>query len=157
VLTAARISAAVTNIAIARRESLVRRPGLRHAMLAYVVRHPTRIAPDLAYHFMSGAGSPGFLAALEALASYDFRDRLPEVTAPTLVVWGREDNLVPVRDADEFERLIPSARKVILEDTGHVPMLERPQTFNDLLVEFLDEQPASEAPDETVEEVGTSA
>jgi pimeloyl-ACP methyl ester carboxylesterase len=157
VLTAARISAAVTNIVIARRESLVRRPGLRHAILAYVVRHPSRIAPDLAYQFMSGAGSPGFLAALGALAGYDFRDRLPDVTAPTLLVWGREDNLVPVRDADEFERLIPSARKVILEDTGHVPMLERPQTFNDLLVEFLDEKPASRAPDETVEEVGTSA
>jgi pimeloyl-ACP methyl ester carboxylesterase len=106
---------------------------------------------------MSGASSPGFLAALEALTNYDFRDRLPAVKAPTLLVWGREDNLVPVKDADEFERLIPGARKVILEDTGHVPMLERPQTFNDLLVEFLDEQPASEAPDETVEEVGTSA
>ena len=157
VLTAARISAAVTNIVIARRESLVRRPGLRHVILAYVVRHPSRIAPDLAYQFMSGAGSPGFLAALEALASYDFRDRLPDVAAPTLLVWGREDNLVPVKDADEFERLIPGARKVILEDTGHVPMLERPQTFNDLLVEFLDARPASEAPDETVEEVGTSA
>jgi pimeloyl-ACP methyl ester carboxylesterase len=156
-LTAARISAAVTNIVIARRESLVRRPGLRHAILAYVVRHPSRLAPDLAYQMMSGTGGPGFLAALEALAGYDFRDRLPEVSAPTLLVWGREDNLVPVKDADEFERLIPSARKVILEDTGHVPMLERPQTFNDLVVEFLDEKPASEAPDGTVEEVGTTA
>jgi pimeloyl-ACP methyl ester carboxylesterase len=157
VLTAARISAAVTNVVIARSESFVRRPGLRHLMLAYVFRHPSLIAPDLAYHSMGGAGGPGFLAALDALTDYDFRDRLPELEAPTLLVWGREDNLVPVEDADEFERLIPNARKVILEDTGHVPMLERPQTFNDLLVEFLNEQPRSAAPDETVEEVGTSA
>jgi hypothetical protein len=56
-----------------------------------------------------------------------------------LLVWGRDDNLVPVKDADEFERLIPNARKVILEDTGHVPMLERPQTFNDLVVDFFAE------------------
>jgi len=38
--------------------------------------------------------------------------------------------LVPVEDATEFERLIPNSRKVIFEDTGHVPMLERPETFN---------------------------
>jgi pimeloyl-ACP methyl ester carboxylesterase len=42
-----------------------------------------------------------------------------------------------VRDADIFERSIPGARKVILQDTGHVPMLERPERFNALLGEFL--------------------
>jgi len=138
VLTAARIGAVVTEYAIARRGTLVKRPGLRHAMLNLVVRHPTRIAADLAYQFMSGAGSPGFLPALDALTDYDFRDRLDDVKVPVLLVWGREDNLVPVEDADGFERLIPDARKVIFDDTGHLAMLERPETFNDLAVEFLD-------------------
>jgi pimeloyl-ACP methyl ester carboxylesterase len=64
------------------------------------------------------------------------------VKVPVLLVWGKDDNLVPVKDADEFERLIPDARKVIFEDTGHVPMLERPSTFNDLVVEFLAESEA---------------
>ncbi|MFL5842697.1 MAG: alpha/beta fold hydrolase [Thermoleophilaceae bacterium] len=155
VLTTARLTAAVTNFVIARRGTFVKRPGLRHAMLAYVFRHPSRLAPDLAYQFMSGTGSPGFLAALGALTDYDFRDRLGDVKCPTLLVWGREDNLVPVKDADEFERLIPNARKVILEDTGHCAMIERPETFNDLLVEFLQEQPPATAPDETADEVGS--
>jgi pimeloyl-ACP methyl ester carboxylesterase len=53
-------------------------------------------------------------------------------------VWGRNDLLVPVGDAERFERLIgPNARKVIFEDTGHVPMLERPSRFNALLASFL--------------------
>jgi pimeloyl-ACP methyl ester carboxylesterase len=138
-LTSARILAAVTNFVIARREWMVKRPGLRHGILAYVFRHPSRIAPDLAYHLMTGSGSPGFLPSLEALTDYDFRDGLGNIKVPVLLVWGREDNLVPVEDAGEFERLIPNARKVILEDTGHVPMLERPETFNDLVVEFLAE------------------
>ena len=138
-LTVARMTAAATNFVIARRESMVRRPGLRHALLAYVFRHPSRIDPDLAYHLMTGSGSPGFVPALDALTDYDFRDRLDDVKVPVLLVWGREDNLVPVEDADEFERLIPDARKVILEDTGHVAMLERPETFNDLAVDFLAE------------------
>src|SRR4051794_25368989 len=136
-LTAARATAAVAEYVIARRGSLVRRPGIRHLMLGYVFRHPTRLAPDLAYQFMHGAGSPGFIHALDALTDYDFRDRLDDVKVPVLLVWGREDNLVPVKDADEFERLIPDVRKVILEDTGHCAMVERPETFNDLVVEFL--------------------
>jgi pimeloyl-ACP methyl ester carboxylesterase len=105
--------------------------------MGYVFRHPTRIAADLAYQQISAAGKPGFIPALDALTDYDFRDRLDDIKVPVLLVWGREDNLVPVGDADEFERLIPNARKVILEDTGHVAMLERPATFNDLVVEFL--------------------
>jgi pimeloyl-ACP methyl ester carboxylesterase len=139
VLTSARMLAAVTNIVIARREAMVKRPELRRAMLAYIFRHPSLISSDLAYQFTAGTGSPGFLPALDALTDYDFRDRLGEVKVPVLLVWGREDNLVPVEDADEFERLIPEAEKVILDDTGHVPMLERPETFNNLVVEFLAE------------------
>ena len=151
VLTVARLTAAVTNFAIARRGTFIKRAGLRHLMLGYVARHPSLIAPDLAYHQMSGGGSPGFYDALEALTGYDFRDRLGDVKVPVLLVWGCEDNLVPVADADEFERLIPNARKVIFKDTGHVPMLERPQTFNDLVVDFLDEE------DVVVQDVRTPA
>jgi pimeloyl-ACP methyl ester carboxylesterase len=157
VLTSARLVAGATNYVLARRGTWVKRRELRRAMLGLVVRHPERLAPDLAYHFMNGTGSEGFLPALEALTGYDFRERLGEVKRPTLLVWGRNDNLVPVRDADEFERLIPNARKIIFEDTGHVPMIERPETFNDVLVEFLNEQPPSEAPADTVGEVGSVA
>jgi pimeloyl-ACP methyl ester carboxylesterase len=139
VLTSARVLAAATNVVIARREAMLKRPELRRALLAYVFRHPSLIASDLAYQSTAGTGSPGFLSALDALTDYDFRDRLENVKVPVLLVWGREDNLVPVKDADEFERRIPSARKVILDDTGHVPMLERPSTFNDVVVEFLGE------------------
>jgi pimeloyl-ACP methyl ester carboxylesterase len=139
VLTSARVLAAATNVVIARREAMLKRPELRRALLAYVFRHPSLIASDLAYQSTAGTGSPGFLSALDALTDYDFRDRLENVKVPVLLVWGREDNLVPVEDADEFERRIPSARKVILDDTGHVPMLERPSTFNDVVVEFLGE------------------
>ena len=134
---AARLFHPVTAAFLARREHLVRRPGLRRRMLYGVVQYPERIAPELAYEVASGAGKPGFLDALDAIMDYDFRDRLPEVSTPTLIVWGRNDRIVPVDGADEYERLIPNARKVILEDTGHVPMLERPARFNQLLEEFL--------------------
>ena len=105
--------------------------------LALVARHPRLLKADLAYEgFFKGAGKPGFDDALRACLDYDFRERLPEVGCPTLIVWGENDAIIPVRDAEEFERLIPDSRKVVMRDTGHVPMAERPQAFNDVLVEL---------------------
>ncbi len=46
--------------------------------------------------------------------------------------------MITARDADRFAELIPGSRKVVFEDTGHVPMLERPGAFNALLDEFLE-------------------
>ena len=78
-----------------------------------------------------GAGTPGFVGALDAVLGYSFRERLPEIEVPTLIVWGRNDMLIPVEDAYEFERLIgANARAEVFEDTGHLAMLERPSRFN---------------------------
>ena len=122
---------------VARREHWVRRRGLRRMFLYGVARHPDLLQPELCYEIASGAGKPGFLDAFGAILDYDFRDRLSDVTHPTLIVWGRNDRIVPVAGAHEYERLIPDSRKEIFDDTGHVPMIERPHRFNRLLDEFL--------------------
>ena len=106
-----------------------------------VARHPDRLPAPLVSEQVRGSGKPGFVPALDALTDYPIRDRLGEIACPTLIVWGVEDRLVPARDADEFARLIPNARKVVWPDTGHVAMLERPAAFNALLEAFLDEEP----------------
>jgi pimeloyl-ACP methyl ester carboxylesterase len=140
VLALGRIAAALSTNSIADHRRVASRPGLRHGALALVARYPGRIPADAIYEgLMLGAGKPGMTAALRATLDYDFRERLPEIARPTLVVWGEEDMILPSRDAHEFERLIPDARKVMLEDTGHVPMFERPETFNELMLEFLGE------------------
>ena len=118
-------------------EAMLRRPRLRHVAFRAIMRHPTRLSLDLLAHQAGGPGMPGFLLAMDALLGYDFRDRLPEIGCPTLIVHGAEDMLVPVADAHEFHRLIAGSRLEILKDTGHVAMLERPPTFNALLGEFL--------------------
>ena len=138
VLTGARVVGALGAASAAQNRFLVARPRLRWLFTNFIFRHPSRIAADLMYEQLRGAGKPGTYDALDALTSYDFRDRLPEIKAPTLIVWGDSDMLVPVEDAHEFERLIPQSRTVILEDTGHVPMLERPVKFNELLEELIE-------------------
>ena len=74
---------------------------------------------------------------MEALLSYGFRDQLARIEVPTLVVWGRNDMLVPRGDAREYVRLIgDNARREMFEDTGHLSMVERPSRFNRLLAAF---------------------
>jgi pimeloyl-ACP methyl ester carboxylesterase len=147
-LTWGRVAAMLGTYGAANSRAVVTRPVVRHLALGFVMRHPTRLRADLSWEQVHAAGTPGFRDALDALLDYDFRDRLSDIACPTLIVWGKEDMLVPVKDADEFERLISNSRKILMEDTGHVPMLERPVKFNDCLMEFLAEPreaPRSEA------------
>jgi pimeloyl-ACP methyl ester carboxylesterase len=144
ILAGARIVGAMGTWAAASSEKLVVRKRLRWPIFYSFIRYPHRIPTDLLYEISRTSGRPAFLGALKAIFDYDFRDRLPEVRCPTLVIWGEDDMLVPKRDADWYVSLIPNARKVVLEDTGHSAMIERPPTFNDLVAEFIAE--VAEAP-----------
>ncbi len=135
--------AVYTGWTAARSDWVARRPGLRNLTLGLVTRHPSRLPAALAAEQLRGAGKPGFMQGLRANIDYPVKERLPEIACPTLIVWGDEDKIIPVRDASVFEELIPSSRKVIFEGTGHMAMLERPTAFNELLNEFVEEEPDS--------------
>jgi pimeloyl-ACP methyl ester carboxylesterase len=61
------------------------------------------------------------------------------VGAPTLLVWGERDRLVPVELAARWREAIPQARLELVPRAGHVPMLEAPSRFGELLQQFLDD------------------
>jgi pimeloyl-ACP methyl ester carboxylesterase len=124
-----------------RSDALTRRPRARRLIFGIVAHRPELLPSALVAEQVRGSGKPGFVPALDALTDYPIRDRLGEIACPTLIVWGTDDKLIPARDADEFERLIPDARKVVWPETGHVAMLERPEAFNRLLAAFLAEEP----------------
>ena len=136
----------------ARSEALARRPRARRLLAGFVVHRPELLAAPLISEQVRGSGKPGFVDALDALTDYPIRDRLGRIGCPTLIVWGENDNLVPVEDADEFASLIPGARRVVWPETGHVPMLERPEAFNALVDAFV-----AEGPGERVDRPGASA
>ena len=149
-LTVGRLMSVTAARAGTQADTLLRRPRTRRAVLQTVVRYPERLSLPLATELVRGGSAPGFVGGLDAVLSYRIRDRLSEIEMPTLIVWGRNDILVPVGDAAEFERLIgDNAHAVIFEDTGHVPMIERPSAFNELLADFIGgEQPPEEGVDE---------
>lgn len=61
------------------------------------------------------------------------------VTAPTLLIWGARDRLIPVELAAEWQRAIPGARLEVIEEAAHVPMVETPSAFAERLLNFLDD------------------
>lgn len=70
---------------------------------------------------------------------------LPRVDNPTLIVWGRQDRIVPVICGEQYQRLLPNATLSVLEGCGHSPPVERPDEFVRLLRSFLTESPATTA------------
>jgi pimeloyl-ACP methyl ester carboxylesterase len=120
--------------------SVATRRRARRMALQLVLRYPERLSPAMAYELVQGAGAPGFMDALGALLDHSYRDELARIEVPVLIVWGRNDMLVPRGDAREYEELIgANARRVMFEDTGHVPMIERPNEFNAAVAEFVAE------------------
>jgi pimeloyl-ACP methyl ester carboxylesterase len=64
------------------------------------------------------------------------KKRIHRVTASTLVLWGKEDRLVPAVYADEFTRRLPHARVQTIGDAGHAPHLEQPEPVARIIREF---------------------
>jgi pimeloyl-ACP methyl ester carboxylesterase len=64
-------------------------------------------------------------------------ERLAELAMPTLVVWGRDDRVIPVAHAERAHQLIPHSELVIFDNCGHCPQLQRPLDFNHVARRFL--------------------
>jgi pimeloyl-ACP methyl ester carboxylesterase len=62
---------------------------------------------------------------------------LPRVKAPTMIVWGREDRIVPLQCGEQYARLLPHARLTVLDACGHMPPIEKPDEFAALVTDFL--------------------
>ncbi|MFN8034526.1 MAG: alpha/beta fold hydrolase [Acidimicrobiia bacterium] len=80
-----------------------------------------------------------FVAQVEAIlnAPDEIRFELVHVAVPTLVITGSQDALTPVGDAEEIAEMIPGARLEILTGAAHGLMVEAPNTFNDVVLDFL--------------------
>jgi pimeloyl-ACP methyl ester carboxylesterase len=80
---------------------------------------------------------PAKIAGL-AVASEDLRRELPKVRAETLIVWGAQDTLAPLRTGKVLALKLPRARLVVIERAGHELMLEAPDRFRAVLEPFLE-------------------
>jgi len=80
---------------------------------------------------------PAKIAGL-AVASENLQQELPKVRAETLVVWGAQDTLAPLRTGKVLVLKLPRARLAVIERAGHELMLEAPERFRAVLEPFLE-------------------
>ena len=123
--------------AAARRSGLLLRSAtVRKVALRRLMRHPDRISHRLVGQLAAGVARPATIAARHAAEHNDIRTRLGDIEAPTLLVWGADDRVVTPRVASYYEAAIADSRLVVMPDTGHAPMIERPALFNRLIHQF---------------------
>jgi 3-oxoadipate enol-lactonase len=78
-----------------------------------------------------------YLIGAEAVWLADQRKRAEAIRVPTLVLCGAEDNVAPPALAAELARLVPDARREVIEHAGHLSNLEQPDAFNGLVGDFI--------------------
>lgn len=97
--------------------------------------------PEVAAHVLSmmrGTSPAGAAAALRGRAERrDYTPLLPEISVPTLIIVGSDDEFTPVSDAEFMRERISHSRLAVIEGAGHMPNVERPGEFNRVVEEFL--------------------
>src|SRR6266705_5720367 len=80
---------------------------------------------------------PAKIAGL-AVVSEDLRLELPKVRADTLIIWGAQDRLAPLRTGKVLALKLPRARLAVIERAGHELMLEAPEGFRAVIEPFVE-------------------
>jgi pimeloyl-ACP methyl ester carboxylesterase len=136
----ARVGRAAAPFALRFQMSGIRRAKFRKRAFQGVFYDPNALRREMLWeNVVPALQSPGYFDAVVNLVGYDIRHRLEEIGVPTLIVWGRNDRVVPVPAALAYkERIGDNAELVIFDHCGHVPQIERPVRFNRLLENFLE-------------------
>lgn len=112
--------------------------------LEEVYADDSRITDALVARYHKMALREGNRQAFIDRANMDFKlgdkanlDKLKSVTTPTLLLWGKQDQWIPVANGVRMNELMPNATLHILENSGHVPMEENPQESLAITLDFL--------------------
>jgi pimeloyl-ACP methyl ester carboxylesterase len=118
-------------------------PTYENALKAFrdMAYDPSTVAEETVLDFVNRMRLPNakyaFMSTLLGIKyAPPLRGRLSEVINPTLIVWGDSDRMIPLQYSKEF-REIPGSELVVLKDTGHTPYVEKPMTFNRIVIKFL--------------------
>ena len=108
-------------------------------LLAYA--DPATLSDDLLtryYELMLAPGSrAAMLARMQQTVLVDPVPLLRRITAPTLLVWGRQDGMIPFANAADYQREIPRTTLLALDNMGHLPHEESPQRALPAVEQFL--------------------
>jgi pimeloyl-ACP methyl ester carboxylesterase len=109
--------------------------------LQNVYVHDDRITPELIERYYDLASREGnrkaFLDRMKSMVSNDQYLKIKTLTMPTLIIWGKEDGLIPLDVAEKFHKDLPNDTMIVFKDLGHTPMEEDPMTTVATVKDFL--------------------
>ena len=128
--------------AFGRFPTMQREAGLRlmveNSLGQYGVREQPELVEEIyAYRLERGPTLAGWQAQAYAGATFDAHDRVPGITAETLVLQGGADNVVDPRNADLLVELIPNARLELIPDRGHLLVWQEAERLAPIVKEFI--------------------
>ncbi|RYY71376.1 MAG: alpha/beta hydrolase [Chitinophagaceae bacterium] len=85
----------------------------------------------------SAGGKNAFRQGRGSAVSKIPEEALHRIKNETLIIWGKDDRLFPVEYGERASEIIPYAKFAVIEDAGHLPLMEQPEIFNKLLIDFL--------------------
>ena len=103
----------------------------------FQAEHPGEIGAFMARRLSAPASMEGYAAQLAAAVGHSAGDRLRSVRAPTLVIAGTADRLVPPQNSERIAGLIPGASLVLLPGAPHRLFAENAESFNREVMSFL--------------------
>ena len=84
------------------------------------------------------------IATAKSAVRHNLGDKLHQISAPTLLVWGKDDQITPAFVGEKFHELIDNSKLIFIDKCGHAPMMEHPVEFNRHLADFLQEVTAKQ-------------
>src|SRR5258708_449823 len=113
------------------------------ALIDVLIYDPSGITPQLLQERFESATEPSVVAnpPLHLMGPMDqlWREPLDQVKQPTLLIWGREDRVVPMDAAFILQKQIPNADLVVFSKCGHWAQWEKAETFNRIVSDFLNQ------------------
>ena len=88
---------------------------------------------------MTAIKQSAFSTPQKSAVRHNLGDKLHQVKAPTLLIWGKNDTITPPFVGEKFNELIQNSKLVMIDECGHAPMMEYPAVFNEHLESFLKE------------------
>ena len=128
----------------------IRRPVIEH-FIKEVYGDASRIKPGVIeryFELFAREGNPEAFLTMVNAPFVDRTDELPDIKAPTLIIWGEKDNWLPISNGYHLLNMIPEAQLIVYEDLGHVPMEEAPEDTAEDVRAFLSETAKVDLPEE---------
>jgi len=134
---AVRAESKVADVLLARGMTLEQ---ARNAMLPYIYDAATprdKIEEDVNLRRRWLPSPEGYMAQLQAIMAWESYSRIAQITAPTLVIHGKSDALVPPGNGELIAKRIPGAKLVLLERASHLFLTDQTEEANKEILEFL--------------------